>query len=1162
MYVVVLTKENGSMIYRLHAVDITTGQDKMTPAVISGTVAGNGKGSVNGQMTFDPHVERQRGAILFSQGHLYIPFASFCDNGNYHGWIFSYDPNGSTFQQTGIYNSSTQGWGVGLWGGEGALSADSSGNIYAETGNGDFNLNATNGQNSGDSFIKLSPNLQLEDYFTPFNQLCLEQTDADLGSGTPLIIPGTNMMVGSGKEGRLYLLNMANMGKYTPDPNLSCTNATEKSRTNVDKIVQELPPSTIGGLYSTPTYWNNKVFFGGYNDSVKAFSFNDNGSGLLSTKPVAVSALGAAPTGGSLDVSSNGTAPNTAILWMLDRKGILHAYNPDDLSQEFYNSTQVAGDAVDSFVKFTTVTVANGKVYVPTATSLTIYGLRPPVPPTPTATGTSTVTPTATATGTPTPNTNYNNIGISDDTNPGSANLDGGHFSYSFETLKNAGINPGSTFTYNNMPFVWPNVPAGQADNYVPGGQVLPVTPVTNANLLGIIGTSINGATSGIGSITYTDGTTQAFTIGFGDWTLNAGRSPISFNNGIVATLPYRNGTNGQNAVTTYLFYTDVTTQQGKTIQSVTLPTTTSGGQLHIFTIGTRYVPPTPVTFNNAGTADDSNPGGSNLDGGHVSYSKQALQAAGINPGDNAFYNYNKMVFWWPDAQPGQPDNYVPAGQTVPVTPVANADLLGFVGAATGGPSTGRATINYTDGTTQTFNLGFSDWTLNGGRAPVSYGNGVFAVMPYRDSTSGQNMINTYVFYTDVFMQAGKTVESVTLPKTTTGGVMHIFAIATKQVTNPGGTPSSAPYNNVGMSSDAAPAGGSFDGRNSYSSQAGQSAGLVPGASVNVYNTTFVWPSPDSGYLNNYVANGQVIPVTPVDNAGTVAFLGAANNGPSHGLATITYTDGTTQNIDLGFSDWTLGAGSSSLAYGNQIAISMPYRNTQNGRDNTQTFIFYAEFKLAAGETIQSVTLPKSVNAGTLHVFSVATHAGAPYTGATYNNVGITNDNNTKPGQFDGSNSYSAQTLQSAGAKEGAQFTYKGTTFIWTGGAPGTANNYTAQGQTIPVNYLYGSSTIAFLGSSVGGSSSGAVTINYADGTTSTITLNFSDWTLNAGKVQPVAGNSAAMTLNYRNTQAGRQNVNTYVFYSEFLIPNYDVPVVSVTLPKTSQMHIFAVATR
>ena len=98
--------------------------------------------------------------------------------------------------------------------------------------------------------------------------------------------------------------------------------------------------------------------------------------------------------------------------------------------------------------------------------------------------------------------------------------------------------------------------------------------------------------------------------------------------------------------------------------------------------------------------------------------------------------------------------------------------------------------------------------------------------MPYRDGTSGQNVITTYVFYADVFMQAGKTVESVTLPKTTTGGQMHIFAIATKQVTNPGSTPSSAPYNNVGMSSDAAPVGGNFDGRNSYSSQAGQSAGL------------------------------------------------------------------------------------------------------------------------------------------------------------------------------------------------------------------------------------------------------------------------------------------------------------------------------------------------
>ena len=172
--------------------------------------------------------------------------------------------------------------------------------------------------------------------------------------------------------------------------------------------------------------------------------------------------------------------------------------------------------------------------------------------------------------------------------------------------------------------------------------------------------------------------------------------------------------------------------------------------------------------------------------------------------------------------------------------------------------------------------------------------------------------------------------------------------------------------------------------------------------------------------------------MTPVDNAGTVAFLGSANNGPSHGQATITYTDGTTQTIDLGFSDWTLGAGSSSLAYGNQIAISMPYRNTPNGRDNTATFIFYAEFKLNAGETIQSVTLPKSVNAGTQHVFSSRPMLALLTPERPTIIVGITNDNNTKPGQIDGGGySYSAQALLSAGAKEGTQFTYKGTTFTW-----------------------------------------------------------------------------------------------------------------------------------
>ncbi len=394
---------------------------------------------------------------------------------------------------------------------------------------------------------------------------------------------------------------------------------------------------------------------------------------------------------------------------------------------------------------------------------------------------------------------------------------------------------------------------------------------------------------------------------------------------------------------------------------------------------------------------------------------------------------------------------------------------------------------------------------------------------------------------------------------------MHIFAIATKVGTVSTPPTPSVPYNNVGMSDDSHPATGSFDGKNSYSAQATQAAGLIPGASVNVYGTTFVWPAADPAYTNNYLVQGQVLPVTPVSNAGTLAFLGSAADGASSGTATITYTDGSTQTFTLGMSDWALNGGNVSPSFGNQIAISTSYRNTPQGKQSLNVYVFYSEVGLQAGKTIQSVTLPTSTTGGQLHIFTVATRAGAPYPATAYNNVGTSNDSNPGSANFDfQKSSYSAQALQQAGLKQGNVVVANGTTFIWSAGVPGSVDNYMAQGQVIPVNAIYGANTLAFLGAASNGNGSGTVTITYVDGSTQTFTLGFTDWTLGMGKIQPAFGNKVVATLPYRNTPGGKQTVKTYVFYSEVAL-QYNIPVQSVTLSSTTtggQIHIFAVATR
>ncbi|HEY6541141.1 MAG TPA: hypothetical protein VIZ18_09395, partial [Ktedonobacteraceae bacterium] len=139
------------------------------------------------------------------------------------------------------------------------------------------------------------------------------------------------------------------------------------------------------------------------------------------------------------------------------------------------------------------------------------------------------------------------------------------------------------------------------------------------------------------------------------------------------------------------------------------------------------------------------------------------------------------VSFLWPNSAVGTPDNVQAQGQVIPVTAANGATRLAFLGSAAFGPSTGTATITYTDGSTQTFTLAFSDWTLNGGGSTPLNGDQVVVALPYRNSLHGRQLDQMpEVFYTSVALQPGKTIKSVTLPTGANQGQLHIFAMSTK----------------------------------------------------------------------------------------------------------------------------------------------------------------------------------------------------------------------------------------------------------------------------------------------------------------------------------------------------------------------------------------------
>ncbi len=178
--------------HTLHALDLRTGADVLTPAVISATVTVAGHPDV----VFDPTLHNSRPGLLLANGNVYVAFASLCDYGSYHGWIFSY--SASTLEQQNVFVTTPAGSQGGIWQGGGGLVADSLGNIYASIGNGTMDL-LDGGQDISEAMARWTPDLQLTDWFSPYNESPLSNRDLDLGPCPTMLLEDQGLLIGSGK---------------------------------------------------------------------------------------------------------------------------------------------------------------------------------------------------------------------------------------------------------------------------------------------------------------------------------------------------------------------------------------------------------------------------------------------------------------------------------------------------------------------------------------------------------------------------------------------------------------------------------------------------------------------------------------------------------------------------------------------------------------------------------------------------------------------------------------------------------------------------------------------------------------------------------------------------------------------------------------------------
>jgi len=365
IYVVTDGMEGANKVYRLHALDVTTGNEKFGgPVIVTGTVQGTGQDSQNGIITLEDSCYQRNGLALDAASNdIYITFGH-CP----HGWILAYDK--ATLQQTAIFNDTNDGAGGGLWGGTPAID-DSTGDLYLITG---VDLDDP-APDYNDSFLRLEDsNLSVLDYFKPSNEQILRDNDADLGSGSPIIMPENpspypHELIGGGKDGRVFVINRDDMGEYQM----------------TDHVIQEVQTGTqqFDNIFSTPTFWNGTIYYHTAQDVVKAYYWYPN-TGLISDQPVMEGTHVYGGHGANSSLSANGTTD--AILWEIETTNagsggaaILRAYDAINLQDELYDSTQAGSrDTAGPAVKFTVPTVADGHVFIGTASEVDVYGLLNP----------------------------------------------------------------------------------------------------------------------------------------------------------------------------------------------------------------------------------------------------------------------------------------------------------------------------------------------------------------------------------------------------------------------------------------------------------------------------------------------------------------------------------------------------------------------------------------------------------------------------------------------------------------------------------------------------------------------------------------------------------------------------------------------------------------
>lgn len=237
--------------------------------------------------------------------------------------------------------------------------------------------------------------------------------------------------------------------------------------------------------------------------------------------------------------------------------------------------------------------------------------------------------------------------------------------------------------------------------------------------------------------------------------------------------------------------------------------------------------------------------------------------------------------------------------------------------------------------------------------------------------------------------------------------------------------------------------------------------------------------------------------------------------------------------------DGTFAAGATAAA---EFRIQVP---KQRPGFTVRTFTATATYK--GGDGAGSATATRTQTSGT----PLANLAAA------YNNVGVTDESNTAPGNYDGDgNSFSAQKLADAGLTPGGRVEALGAELAWPDVAVGTKGNVSSAGQAVRLSGM--GSKLVFLGSGVGSGAAGKTTVYYTDGTSSTGSFGFPNWSFDPADAH---GATLVASSDGRNRPSGYGNAGiAYRIFAHSVPLDAGKQVEFVVLPSNGNIHVFDMA--